>query len=127
MMNNSDIIAIVAIVVSGVVTVAAIISNIFTNRANIVAKRKEMAFAEQLKVFSSLVEKVTDIELQRSNIRLIRRSIEVGQKTAEGNLVFVGKSEMYCKLINVLSSKVSKLYETTLNYSIFLPPDLLKE
>ena len=47
-MTNSDIIAIVAIVVSGIISLATLIASYYTNRTNNKAKLTEMAFDKRL-------------------------------------------------------------------------------
>jgi len=110
-MTNTDIVALIAIIVSGTISVVSIISSILINRANILAKRHEMTFSEQIKAFSSIVEQVTDIEYQRNNLR---------------DLPLVDY-ELITKQIQEIDDKLSKLTKSTVGFSIFLPPYISKK
>jgi hypothetical protein len=116
-MAAADIVAILSIVVSGIISVVAIVSNILINRANILAKRNEMAFTEQLKVFFSIVEQVTDIEYQRNNLRDLY---------AEESVKPGGGHEQITRQIQEIHDKISKLLKIITNSSIFVPPHILK-
>lgn len=61
-MNSSDIIAIVAVVVSAIVSITATIFSYLNNKSNIKAKRVEMAFERQLNALSAVAEKLRAIE-----------------------------------------------------------------
>lgn len=109
--TTSDIIAIVAILVSGIISLTTIISNVLINHASISAKRDEMAFTEQLKAFSSIVEQVTDIEYQRNSLRDLP----------------LRERESITKQVQEIDDKISKLVKTTIGFSILLPPYISRE
>jgi hypothetical protein len=111
-MNNSDIIAVIAIVVSGIISVTTIISSFLINRANISAKRDEMAFTEQLKAFASITEQITDIEYQRNSLQ----DLDVGLQ-----------SMIVSQQIQEIDDKVLKLLKGMVNASIFLPSYIAKD
>jgi len=110
--TNVDIIAIIAIVVSGVISIATIISNFLINRANILAKRDEMAFTEQLKAFSSIIVQVTEIEYQRKSL---------------GDLRVVLQPAVVSQQIQEIDDKLSKLLKAVVDASIFLPPYIARD
>ena len=60
-MNTSDIIAIVAIVVSAIVSISAGIISYKANKATIEARRSEMAFEKQIEAFREIAEKMSGI------------------------------------------------------------------
>jgi hypothetical protein len=60
-MTTSDIIALVAIVVSALVTIIVAITSYRTNKLNIQARRSEMAFEKQIEAFREIAEKVNGI------------------------------------------------------------------
>lgn len=55
-MNSSDIIAIVAIVISAIVSVLSAYISLKNNKANIEARRLEMAFEKRLEAFREILE-----------------------------------------------------------------------
>jgi hypothetical protein len=57
---NAEIIAIVAIVAGLITTLATLVSSYFTNRANIVAKRSELAFEKRLEAFREIYAAMTE-------------------------------------------------------------------
>ena len=60
-MNTSDLIAIVAIVVSAIVSIVVAITTYRSNKLNIQAKRSEMAFEKQIEAFREIAEKISSI------------------------------------------------------------------
>jgi len=60
-MTASDIIAIVAIVISAIVSVASAIISYMNNKNNIEAKRSEIAFEKRLEAFSGIVKEIGKI------------------------------------------------------------------
>lgn len=60
-MNTSDIIAIVAIVVSAIVSIIVTITSYRSNKLNIQARRSEMAFEKQIEGFKEIAEKMSGI------------------------------------------------------------------
>src|SRR5215510_7507327 len=60
-MNTSDIIAIVAIVVSALVSIIVAITSYRSNKLNIQARRSEMAFEKQIEAFREIAEKISGI------------------------------------------------------------------
>src|SRR6266511_4355627 len=100
-MTNSDIIAIIALVVSGITSLATVVSSVLNNRANIIAKRDEMAFTEQIKAFTLLVEQATnDVEKKEGRETIIQQ-------------------------VHAIEDKNSTLQKTTIQSSILLPPGIL--
>lgn len=57
-MNSSDIIAITAIVISAIVSVTSAVISYKNNKANIQAKRSEIAFDKRLAAFSKIVGEI---------------------------------------------------------------------
>jgi hypothetical protein len=60
-MNTSDIIAILAISVSALVTIIVAITSYRSNKLNIQARRSEMAFEKQIEAFREIAEKISGI------------------------------------------------------------------
>ena len=60
-MNTSDIIALVAIVVSAIVSIIVTITSYRSNKLNIQARRSEMAFEKQIEGFREIAEKMGGI------------------------------------------------------------------
>jgi hypothetical protein len=60
-MTTSDIIAIVALVVSAVVSIVVAITSYRSNKLNIQARRSEMAFEKQIEAFREIAEKISNI------------------------------------------------------------------
>jgi hypothetical protein len=67
-MNSSDIIAIVAIVISAIVSVVSSVITYKNNKVNIEARRSEMAFEKQLEAFRELAERMGHIRLTNLSI-----------------------------------------------------------
>jgi len=61
-MTSSDIIAITAISVSGIVSIITLLANFLINRANIKAKRSEMAFEKRLGSFRSVYDTMSSVK-----------------------------------------------------------------
>jgi len=97
--TTSDIIALVAVVVSGIVSVATIISNVSINRTNIAAKRDEIAFAEQLKAFSTLVTQITEMEQQRIFIKSSYKVLKESNIKYYESVLFPHNKEKYEDLV----------------------------
>src|SRR5512140_86139 len=57
-MNNSETLAIIAIVVSAIVSIVSTVIAYLHNKANIQAKRSEIAFAKQIEAFREISEKM---------------------------------------------------------------------
>jgi hypothetical protein len=85
-MTSSDIIAVVAIVVSAIVSTLSLYISYKNNKSNILAKRTEIALEKQLEAFSILEEKMHSIttlilstdEKQNSAIdKAFRKKLEV--------------------------------------------------
>ena len=62
-MNTSDIIAIVAIVVSAFVSIIVAITSYRNNKLTIQARRSEMAFERQIEAFREIAEKISGIRM----------------------------------------------------------------
>ncbi len=60
-MNTSDVIAIVAIVVSAIVSIITVIAAYRTAKLNVQARRSEMAFEKQIEAFRIIAEKMGEI------------------------------------------------------------------
>lgn len=60
-MNTSDIIAIVAISVSAIVSIIVAITSYQSNKLNIQARRSEMAFEKQIEAFREIADKMGGI------------------------------------------------------------------
>ena len=60
-MNTSDIIAILAISVSALVSIIVAITSYRSNKLNIQARRSEMAFEKQIEAFREIAEKISGI------------------------------------------------------------------
>ena len=60
-MNNSDLIAIIAIVVSAIVSIITLIAAYRTAKLNVQARRSEMAFEKQIEAFREIAEKLGGI------------------------------------------------------------------
>lgn len=57
-MNSSDLIAITAVIITGIVSALSAYISHQNNKANIVARRSEMVFEKRLDAFSRVVEKI---------------------------------------------------------------------
>ena len=60
-MNTSDLIAIIAIVVSAIVSIITLIAAYRTAKLNVQARRSEMAFEKQIEAFREIAEKLGGI------------------------------------------------------------------
>ena len=60
-MQTSDLLAIVAIVVSAIVSIASVFISYLNNKINIRAKRSELAFEKQIEAFREIAEKMGGI------------------------------------------------------------------
>ena len=69
-MTASDIIAIVAITISAIVSVISAIITYKNNKANILAKRSEMSFEKRLEAYRELIESMGKLTLQLQRISL---------------------------------------------------------
>lgn len=69
-MNTSDIIAIVAIVVSALVSIIVTITSYRTNKLNIQARRSEMAFEKQIEAFREIADKISGIRKAIINLQM---------------------------------------------------------
>jgi hypothetical protein len=67
-MNNSDIIALAAIILSAIISVTTSLVAYFMNKMNIQAKRSEIAFEKRLEAFREIAEQTGKIKLQFSLI-----------------------------------------------------------
>ena len=65
-MNNSDIIALVAIILSAIISVTTSLVSYFMNKTNIQAKRSEIAFERRLEAFREIAEQTGKIKLEFS-------------------------------------------------------------
>jgi hypothetical protein len=68
-MNNSDIIALAAIIMSAIISVTSTVAAYFINKSNIQAKRSEIALEKRLEAFREVIEKIGKIRslLVKSN------------------------------------------------------------
>jgi len=62
-MNNSDIIALVAVVTGTIISVTSTLVSFFTNKTNIQARRSEIAFEKRLEAFREIVEHTGNIKI----------------------------------------------------------------
>lgn len=103
-MTNSDIIAIVAISVSGLVSIITLVATFYTNRANNRAKLQELAFERRIEAFSETVRmfgqvKIAAYELDGSHHERNGQEFDSASKKLDGKFVeFVDtyhKNEIY--------------------------------
>lgn len=120
-MNTPDIIAIVALFISSVVSIASLIISYVNNKLVIGAKRSEMVLEKRLEVFSVLVEKVQSLvpNYQRVFHSIYRASDRDAfiSETDEKILDFAGsyiKSRIY--IPKNLQSTFSEYLETLADY-----------
>lgn len=83
LMTNSDIIAIIAIVVSGITSISALAASFYINRANNKAKLTEIAFQKRMDVFAKIVELIADAEKERVNAIGLRNKFKEMMKELE--------------------------------------------
>src|SRR5687767_5771777 len=68
-MSNSDIIALVAVILSAAISITTSLVSYFTNKSNIQAKRSEIAFERPLEAFREIAEQIGKIKFKLASIK----------------------------------------------------------
>ena len=101
-MNTSDIIAILAISVSALVTIIVAITSYRSNKLNIQARRSEMAFEKQIEAFREIADKLGGI----------RRTIVTDDRKSESDF------------FSHVEKATLEYHFTYQRYRMYLPSDL---
>ncbi|MBI5352027.1 MAG: hypothetical protein HZB50_05265 [Chloroflexi bacterium] len=108
-MNSSDIIAIIAIVTSAILSIAVALIGYFTNKANIRARRSEIALEKRLEAFREIVEKCGVLKRLGSRYSVLSSDIE--------------KVNSYEKS---LATAIEEFYKVYQQQRVYLPPSIEK-
>ena len=109
-MTSSDIIAIVAMVISAIVSIVSGIISYKNNKANIEAKRSDMAFEKQIEAFREIAETIAGI----------RRAVASGYKLNTDD------EKTILKYFDQLETAFNAFYVASKRSELYLPPDLKK-
>ena len=104
-MTSPDIIAIVAIVVSAIVSIISVVTTFRVNKANIEAKRSEIAFEKRLDAFREIVEKIGEV-------RYFLHYSKANLKTDDEMKNFIHEAE----------EKYRELYRSYQRLRVYFPP-----
>jgi hypothetical protein len=129
-MTGENMIAIVAIVVSGIISLSTLIASFYTNRANNKAKLVEIAYQKRLEAFSKIVETITEIEEIRSSVIGFRMTVQNfmdeqgcdSEDEVEDDLM-----SMLCHTAEKFIFRLVDLRSDWSKYSIYLPSDISEE
>ena len=106
-MTSSDIIAIIAMVISAIVSIASAYISFQNNKANIQARRLEMSFEKQLDAFKDLNERTGEIRA------IVFSANEISKTQRSVN-----------KYFNTLSKIYDDYYASINKYRVYLPSNI---
>ena len=101
-MNNSDYIAIIAIIMSAIISVASTIFTYLMNKVNIHAKRSEIAFEKRLQAFQEIVEHIGKIK----------------------KYIYEAEETKLDELKNNVKEAIDEYYVVYRRHLVFLPPTI---
>jgi len=123
-MTDENIIAIVAIIISGIVSVVTLVATIYTTRMNHKAELRKMAFEKRIDSFSYIVEIITDMEHKRETLVEIAKILKETY-TLEGiheELL----QDLHIQLLDFYNRR-RDLINGWKKHSIYIPPHIYKE
>jgi hypothetical protein len=109
-MNSSDIIAIIAITTSAIMSIAVALIGYFTNKANIRAKRSEIALEKRLDAFREIVEKWG----------VLKRLGSRGKVLSSSDFEKINRYE------NDLNTAIEEFYKVYQQQRVYFPPNIEK-